>query len=1007
MTHNMQSVILALQQFWAERGCLIWQPYYTQVGAGTMNPATFLRVLGPEPWRVAYVEPSVRPDDARYGENPNRMQQHYQFQVILKPDPGNAQDLYLQSLVSIGIDPTQHDIRFVEDKWEAPALGAWGLGWEVWLDGQEITQFTYFQQAAGRTLDPVSVEVTYGLERILIGLLSLDHFKDIPWNERLSYGDVQLKAEEEYAHYYLEFADVARLREIFALNEAEARSSLDHGLVLPAYDLLLRCSHTFNVMDSRGAVGVTERAGLFGRMRDLARAIGDAYLGQREGMGFPWMDRAEPIEPSPAVDEGAVPTTAQDFVLEIGTEELPAGDLAEALRSIEGQLPLLLAEVHLEHGGIEVVGTPRRLVASVKSLQAKATESEKLEKGPAETVAFDDRGNPTQAALAWARKFGINQDPAFLHALVTEIGGGKYLSRLVPAEGAPADRLLSKAVLPELLRRIGSKKTMRWIGIPGDSAEAVALRRTEFPRPIRWLLALHGRHVVPFGYAGLQAGATTRGLRFRGADSVHIASAGEFASRLKELGVIVDPAGRRQRIMAQAQKLAAGAGGNLAHDKDLLEEVANLVEAPQCLLGGFDSSFLDLPEEVLVAVMRKHQRYFPIRGRDGRLMPLFVAVANGDPEEVAPIRAGNEHVLRARFADAAYFLRRDRAQPLEAYRGRLASLTYHPELGSMLDKSERVERFTAKLAEDLDLTANDRSIAVRAAFLCKADLATAMVVEMTSLQGVMGRIYARDSGESEEVALAIYEHLLPRFSGDALPVSAAGTAVGVADRLDTLAGLFAVGMQPTGAGDPFGLRRTALGLIQILVARRQPADLERWLREAASGLPVEATGETIATCLEFILSREQALLLGVGHRHDIVEAVLKAQGRDPAGAAKAAAELAAASLAADWPPVLQAYARCARIVRGQAVDGAVDPRVFELAAERGLFEALKKSPHAAASVPELLEALRAMVPAITTFFDEVLVMSEDPAQRRNRLALVQRVVSLADGVVDLSRLEGF
>ena len=993
MTHSMQSVILALQQFWAERGCLIWQPYYTQVGAGTMNPATFLRVLGPEPWRVAYVEPSVRPDDARYGENPNRMQQHYQFQVILKPDPGNAQDLYLQSLVSIGIDPMQHDIRFVEDKWEAPALGAWGLGWEVWLDGQEITQFTYFQQAAGRTLDPVSVEVTYGLERILIGLLSLDHFKDIPWNERLSYGDVQLKAEEEYARYYLEFADVARLREIFSLNEAEARSSLDHGLVLPAYDHLLRCSHTFNVMDARGAVGVTERAGLFGRMRDLARAIGDAYLGQREGMGFPWMDRAEPIEPSPAVDEGAVPATAQDFVLEIGTEELPAGDLGRALDHLEGEVETRLGESSLRHGAVKIEGTPRRLVVLVSSLAAESDVGWK-EKGPPEDKAFDAKGQLTPAGTGWARKNGLPEDGAELRNHVREVDGRRYLWS--KALAMPASDVLARDVLPAVVNGLQFGQSMRW------NSSGVA-----FSRPIRWLLALHGDHVVPFEVAGLRAGRTTRGLRFRGADAIEIARAADYPPRLQRLAVVLDPAGRRQRIMAQAQKLAAGAGGNLAHDKDLLEEVANLVEAPQCLLGGFDSSFLDLPEEVLVAVMRKHQRYFPVRGRDGRLMPLFVAVVNGEAEEAAPIRAGNEHVLQARFADAAYFLRKDRSQPLEAFRGRLASQTYHPELGSILDKSERVERFTAKLVEDLDLTANDRSVAVRAAFLCKADLATAMVVEMTSLQGIMGSIYARDSGESEEVALAIYQHLLPRFSGDALPASAAGAAVGVADRLDTLAGLFAAGMQPTGAGDPFGLRRTALGLIQILVARGQPADLERWLREAASGLPVEASGETIATCLEFILSREQSLLLGVGHRHDIVEAVLKAQGRDPAGAAKAAAELGAAANSADWPLVLQAYARCARIVRGQAVDGAVDPRVFELKAERGLFEALKKSPHAAASVPELFESLRALVPAITTFFDEVLVMSEDPAQRRNRLALVQRVVSLADGVADLSRLDGF
>src|SRR5512135_538481 len=240
MTLDFQSIIMTLQDFWAKHGCLIWQPYYSQVGAGTLNPATALRVLGPEPWNVAYVEPSIRPDDARYGENPNRMQMHYQFQVILKPDPGNPQEIYLQSLEALGIDPRKHDFRFVEDNWESPALGAWGLGWEVWLDGQEITQFTYFQQAGGFQLDPVSVEITYGLERIAIALQRVGSFRDIQWSPALTDRDVNLQAEQEHSKYYFEIADVERLRQMYELYEAEANAALAHGLVLPAYDYVLR-----------------------------------------------------------------------------------------------------------------------------------------------------------------------------------------------------------------------------------------------------------------------------------------------------------------------------------------------------------------------------------------------------------------------------------------------------------------------------------------------------------------------------------------------------------------------------------------------------------------------------------------------------------------------------------------------------------------------------------------------------------------------------------------------
>src|SRR6185503_3958178 len=289
---SFQEIILKLQDFWASHGCLITQPYYTQVGAGTMNPNTFLRVLGPEPWNVAYVEPSVRPDDGRYGENPNRFQLHTQFQVILKPDPaagGRAgpQELYLESLKAFGIDPRQHDIRFVEDNWEQPAISAWGLGWEVWLDGQEITQFTYFQQVGGITLDPVAVEITYGLERILIGLHNVKAAWDLPWSDSITYGEVRRQEEFEHSKYYYEVGNIESMKEIFERFEAEAKAALAQGLVIPAYDYVLKCNQTFNILDARGAVGVTERQGYFRRMRELARRVGEVYLEQRKALEYP------------------------------------------------------------------------------------------------------------------------------------------------------------------------------------------------------------------------------------------------------------------------------------------------------------------------------------------------------------------------------------------------------------------------------------------------------------------------------------------------------------------------------------------------------------------------------------------------------------------------------------------------------------------------------------------------------------------------------------------------
>ena len=290
---NFQEMILALNRFWSGRNCIIQQPYDVEKGAGTMNPATFLRALGPEPWRVAYVEPSRRPTDGRYGENPNRLQHYYQYQVILKPSPDDVLDVYLESLKAIGIDPDEHDIRFVEDNWESPTLGAWGLGWEVWLDGMEVTQFTYFQQCGGIDCRPVCAEITYGLERLAMFIQGVDSVFDITWVDGISYGDVHHRGEVEYSYYNFELANTEMLFKLFDMYERESLSVIEKRFVLPAYDYVLKCSHTFNLLDARGAISVTERTGFITRVRHLARLCAQAYVEQREAMGFPLIKTKE------------------------------------------------------------------------------------------------------------------------------------------------------------------------------------------------------------------------------------------------------------------------------------------------------------------------------------------------------------------------------------------------------------------------------------------------------------------------------------------------------------------------------------------------------------------------------------------------------------------------------------------------------------------------------------------------------------------------------------------
>ncbi len=1002
--HTFQSLILTLERFWAEQGCVIWQPYYTQVGAGTNNPATLLRVLGPEPWKVAYVEPSVRPDDARYGENPNRMQQHYQYQVILKPGPDDPQELYLRSLEAVGLSGREHDIRFVEDNWESPALGAWGLGWEVWADGQEITQFTYFQQAGGLPCDPVSVELTYGLERILIALRNAGAIWDEPWTEGVSYGELLRQGEWEHSKYYFEVADVERLRQMAGVYEAEAKAALAHGLVLPAYDYLLKSSHTFNVLDTRGAIGVTERQASFAAMRALARQIADTYIAQRQRLEYPLVkdDRApmtaggprEAVRGQPLAVE--MPAAPQTLLLEVGTEELPAGDLDSALRQLREAAPRLLDEARLAHGPVEVYGTPRRLVVLAHDVAPRQADREQLVKGPPASRAYDPAGQPTPAALGFARSKGVP-----VEALETrEMDGGRYVAAVVREAGRPAPAVLAEA-LPGLIGRLQFDKTMRW------NETGVA-----FSRPIRWIVALLGEAVIGFEYAGVHSGRVSRGLRPQGAPRLEVRAAEDYLPRLRRAGIEADPQRRRAEIRRQVQRLAREAGGAVA-DEGVLAEVTNLVERPTALLGTFDREYLALPREVLVSVMKKHQRYFPVEA-DGKLLPHFIAVRNGDRRHLEVVREGNEHVIRARFADAAFFVREDVKQPLEAFRPRLATLTFQKKLGSMLDKAGRIERLTAALAGRLGLDPAATATAQRAAHLAKADLATQMVVEMTALQGIMGREYALRSGEPAEVAQAIREHYLPGAAGDELPASQAGMAVALADRLDSLAGLFAVGLAPSGSADPFGLRRAAAGVTQILTGRGIDLDLRPVLEAAIDQLPAavqpsaEARPGLLAELVAFVSGRLRAQLLDAGGRHDVVEAVLAEQAHNPWRAQQGVQQLAGWVQRPDWAQVLAAYARCVRITRDQAETYPLNPGQLTEPAERALleaYEALAAQPRQ--TVDQFFSALVPIIPAISRFFDEVLVMAEDPQVRANRLALLQRLTGLACGLADFAKLEGF
>ncbi|MGD9386588.1 MAG: glycine--tRNA ligase subunit beta [Gammaproteobacteria bacterium] len=689
-------------------------------------------------------------------------------------------------------------------------------------------------------------------------------------------------------------------------------------------------------------------------------------------------------------------TEHADFLVELGTEELPPRALPALESAFRDGLVARLAEARLGHGEVESFATPRRLAIKVRRLQARQADQEVELRGPPLRVARAD-GAWTKAAEKFAAGAGVDVD-----ALVErEEEKGVYVYAHKLEIGAAAPELLPRLV-GDALAALPVPRRMRW-----GAAEA------EFVRPVHWLVMLLGDEVVPCELYGVTAGRDTRGHRFMCEGLLSLARASDYPARLEENGFVMpDFATRRERIRAEAETAAHDTGGRLVLDPGLLDEVTALVEWPVAVTGAFDDRFLALPEEVLVATLQEHQRYFPVRGPDGRLAPCFITISNVDSPEPQAVRAGNERVVRPRLADAAFFWDQDRRAPLASRRAQLDGVVFQARLGSIGEKSARTAVLAGRVARELG---GDAALAEEAARLAKCDLVTAMVGEFPELQGVMGKYYALAEGESEELAAALEEQYLPRFAGDRLPATRTGQVLALADKLDTIAGIFAIGQRPTGNRDPFALRRAALGVLRISVECGLDLDLPQLVQAAVAAQPVAAGEETATEIVDFLYERLRGYYLeGAGSvitSHDVFEAVLA---RRPVSLVdfhqrvEAVLEFQrleeAASLAA-------ANKRIANILR-QA--GTVPTRVDEAGllqpAEAALYARVQALESEVGPLVEsrsytkalvLLAGLRAVV---DRFFDEVLVMDEDPAIRANRLALLGRLRALFIAIADVSRL---
>lgn len=690
-----------------------------------------------------------------------------------------------------------------------------------------------------------------------------------------------------------------------------------------------------------------------------------------------------------------------EFLLEIGTEEIPARFIPPVLQEMAATFARWCEQERLSVGEISTWGTPRRLTLAARDLAEAQAELTQEVLGPPKAVALDAQGQPTAAAQGFAKAQGV----AVSDLVEVETPRGVYLAVRKTTAGRPTAELL-REYLPEFILGLSFPKSMRW------GSETIT-----FARPIHWILARFGGEVIPFTLGDVTSGGVTYGHRFMSPQPREVRGIDDYLETLQQAFVIVDPAARRAFLEEEMAKAAAQVGGTLVPNPGLVEENTFLVEYPSVVVGHFEEKFLPLPEEVLITCMREHQRYFSLRGPDGRLLPHFMAVNNTLTRNPEVVRQGHERVLRARLSDAMYFYQVDSKVPLETRVEQLKGVVFHSLLGTSFEKMERFRELagylTANLSRDDGSPVGvDPEVVRRAATLCKADIVSEMVGEFPSLQGVMGKVYARNAGEPAAVADAIFSHYLPRHADDDLPGDLGGTIIGLADRLDTICGMFGVGLSPTGAADPYGLRRHALAVIRILRYHRLHLDLPEAVWEALrllGGTISRSPEETALEVLDFFQTRLTHLLLAEGFDHETVNAVLAAGARDVVEAADKVQALEEVRRSPDFPALAVAFKRVLNISAGAGV-GEVDPMLFEHPEENQLFEAAQlmeidvEEALGRRDYTAVCRSLAKLKGFVDAFFDRVLVMAEDAKLRANRLALLSRIGHTFLKMADFSRI---
>lgn len=682
---------------------------------------------------------------------------------------------------------------------------------------------------------------------------------------------------------------------------------------------------------------------------------------------------------------------AKDLLFEIGAEEIPAGFMPNILGQLKQLAETKLNDAHLPFESIATYGTPRRLALIVKGLADTSAEISERHKGPSASIAYDADGNATKAAIGFARGKGLD-----VADLVVEDG---YIYAETKTAGVPAKDIVTE-MLPQLITGLNFPKSMHWGNLDA-----------KFVRPVRWLVALLDEDVIPVEFATVQSGNVTRGHRFLGADEITIKNAASYVDTLKENFVMVDQDARRELISKQLHDMAASKNASIVWDDDLLEEINYLVEWPTALCGGFEESYLALPDAAIITPMKDHQRYFPLVDQDGKLLPMFLTVRNGSDHSIEVVQAGNERVLRARLDDAKFFFNEDRKKPLIDRQDGLTKIVFQEGLGNLADKTERLLKLGRVFGKECGLHEDAAVVLERATELAKTDLTTGMVTEFTELQGVMGKEYALLDGESPEVAEAIFEQYLPRFAGDVLPQTEAGKVLSIIDKVDNIVATFSRGLIPTGSQDPYALRRQTIGILNILLGSEWNISLRPIFKASMEllNVPAEKQEELLGQVEEFFTLRLKNIFLDREVPHHVIDLLLSNNELSVADAEGLVNALLANRIDENVE-LVQAYTRMYNLVKDVEYTG-VNSDLLKEDAEKELFEAASKASEASSAAWEagdydaVVAVPATLVPAINKFFEDVMVMDKDEAIKANRLQLVRLAYSVMAIIGDISALK--